>query len=202
MNSIQPTANLIFDYLFMVRVSDLQTRSEQHIKMFGVHSTGDRNQDIVMANQLITVMISIAKMVEYHKQGVNIRVVKRQDVLTIYDYITRHLQAWKERLNQGLNIGDAPIQDLIKLDEFANVVHESAKYQFTREIADSILAKHLSSTITFNKHNIFKKESSAAAIVTNQDPNKKQNNEQQEELQRNGFAELFKNKRIGSSRWN
>ena len=201
MNSTQPTANLIFDYLFMVRVPDLQTRSEQHIKMFGVHSTGDRAQDIVMANQLITVMISIAEMVEYHKQGVNIRVVKRQDVLTIYDYITRHLQAWKDRLNQGLNIGDAPIDDLISLDQFANVVHESAKYQFTREIADSILAKHLASTITFNKHNIFKKESSAAAVISNQDSTKDKV-EKEEDLQRNGFAQLFKDKKIGSSRWN
>lgn len=201
MNSTQPTANLIFDCLFTVRVPDLQTRSEQHIKMFGVHSTGDRAQDMVMANQLITVMLSIAKMVEYHKQGVNIRVVKREDVLTIYDYITRHLQAWKDRLNQGLNIGDAPIDDLISLDQFANVVHESAKYQFTREIADSILAKHLSSTITFNKHNIFKKESSAAAIVTNQDPTKDKV-EKEEDLQRSGFAQLFKDKKIGSSRWN
>jgi hypothetical protein len=201
MNSTQPTANLIFDYLFMVRVPDLQTRSEQHIKMFGVHSTGDRAQDITMANQLITVMISIAKMVEYHKQGVNIRVVKRQDVLTIYDYITRHLQAWKDRLNQGLNIGDAPIDDLISLDQFANVVHESAKYQFTREIADSILAKHLASTITFNKHNIFKKESSAAAVISNQDSTKDKV-EKEEDLQRNGFAQLFKDKKIGSSRWN
>jgi hypothetical protein len=201
MNSTQPTANLIFDYRFMVRVPDLQTRSEQHIKMFGVHSTGDRAQDMIMANQLITVMISIAEMVEYHKQGVNIRVVKRQDVLTIYDYITRHLQAWKERLNQGLNIGDAPIDDLISLDQFANVVHESAKYQFTREIADSILAKHLASTITFNKHNIFKKESSAAVIISNQDPTKDKV-EKEEDLQRDGFAQLFKDKKIGSSRWN
>jgi hypothetical protein len=201
MNSTQPTANLIFDYRFMVRVPDLQTRSEQHIKMFGVHSTGDRAQDIVMANQLITVMISIAEMVEYHKQGVNIRVVKRQDVLTIYDYITRHLQAWKDRLNQGLNIGDAPIDDLISLDQFANVVHESAKYQFTREIADSILAKHLASTITFNKHNIFKKESSAAAVISNQDSTKDKV-EKEEDLQRDGFAQLFKDKKIGSSRWN
>ena len=200
MNSTQPTANLIFDSLFMVRVPDLQTRSEQHIKMFGVHSTGDRTQDMVMANQLITIMIPIAKMVEYHKQGVNIRVVKRQDILTIYDYITRHLEAWKARLNQGLNIGDAPIDDLIKLDEFANVVHESAKYQFTREIADSILAKHLSSTITFNKHNIFKKESSTAKIITNQEPDKN-NDEKQEQVQRNGFSEMFKNTRIGSSTW-
>jgi hypothetical protein len=200
MNSTQPTANLIFDYRFMVRVPDLQTRSEQHIKMFGVHSTGDRAQDIVMANQLITVMISIAEMVEYHKQGVNIRVVKRQDVLTIYDYITRHLQAWKDRLNQGLNIGDAPIDDLISLDQFANVVHESAKYQFTREIADSILAKHLASTITFNKNNIFKKESSAAAIISNQESTKDKV-EKEEDLQRDGFAQLFNDKKIGSSRW-
>lgn len=48
----------------------------------------------------------------------------------------------------------APLDDLILLDEFANVVYGKAKYQFNKQVVDSLLARRMSSLLMFNKTNI------------------------------------------------
>ena len=48
-----------------------------------------------------------------------------------------------------MNVGQAPIDDLIAMDRFANEVYEFAKYQFTKEIVDSVVVKNMESIMTF-----------------------------------------------------
>lgn len=156
MASPPDTTKLIWDYLYLARVPYLQSTSIEYLKRYGSYTTGDREIDRELSNQWITTMININQMVEYFREGVQIKIVNYNDTKEIYAHISEHLAAWNERLLKGINIGNAPIEDLILMDEFANAVYAHAKYQFTRETVNSIVARRLSEVGRFNGSNFFK----------------------------------------------
>lgn len=143
----------IWDYLYYVRVPYLATMSVEYLREYGIPSSGDANIDREQANQLLSTYLSIAKLVDYHKEGVPIRVVNREDVKRIYDAISDHLNAWKEQLTQGINIGDAPIEDLLAMDRFANDIYGHVKYELINRETESNFVKAISKFGFFSKKN-------------------------------------------------
>jgi len=196
------TETLIFDYLFMVKIPHLLSRSESDIRNFGVRMSGDKKVDQALAGQLLTTAISIAKMVEYHKQGIPIRVVKYTDVPTIYDYISKHLDAWKVHLENGLNTGDAPIDDLVAMDEFANLVYDKAKFQFTRETANSILLRSMTGKLSINQSNFFKQNTKANEVINGTTEPDKMKPDEDQYPERKGYSSFLTGSTLGRGKWN
>jgi len=194
---IDTTVNL-WDYYFKIRVPYLQSRSMDYIKRYGVNITGIAEIDKDINNQLLTTMAPISTMLDYFKEGVTVRVVKASDTELIYKYISEHIHAWKMRLERGINIGDAPIDDLILMDKFANVVYEHAKYQLTPDILDSLMARQMNEVQRINAHNFFK-----GNILSNLNSSSKANdgitmiNSSEEQLpDRDSLGEFFRNRLI------
>lgn len=152
----RPTTFYIFEYVFNVRYPELQSRSVDHIKHFGTPSTGNKDIDRNINSQLVNSWITIAKMVEYHEANCPLIFPNQEDIKMIYECISNHLYLWKKELENGINLGDAPILDLIALDKFANGVYAHAKYQFTPQIAESLLVQHMNGISRVNKRNFFK----------------------------------------------
>lgn len=158
---MQPKAQLdttkyLWDYLFLVRIPQLQTTSVEYLRAHGTYTTCDKDVDRTLAGQWLTTMLPIHRMVDYYREGVQIKVVNYGDTKIIYDYISAHLAAWRTRLERGINIGDAPVEDLIAMDEFANAVYEHAKYQFTEDTVMSIMAQRLTSVTALTPSTFFK----------------------------------------------
>jgi len=149
------TEYYIFDKLWRCRIPFNQSRSVEHIKHFGTPMSGDPERDRATANELVDRMITIARMVEYWKNGVQIYVVNRNECKDIYECISLHLQAWKKHLESSLNVGDAPLQDLVDLDQFANVVYSHAKYQFTNQWVEDTLQRHITSSLNVSRGQLF-----------------------------------------------
>ena len=139
------TAWYIFNQKFMCRVRFIDTLSTDYIKIFGMPSIFDKHEDRATANELNEYYLTIAQIAEYFKRGINVRVVKEKDTKEIYERISQHLEAWKEELRTTFNIKDAPIDDLILLDELAVAVYQHAKHHFTREFVSSSLFNALTS---------------------------------------------------------
>ena len=152
----EDTTTLLWDYYFHVKLPYLQTMSEDYMRVHGMPCSGSREVDQEVANSWFDTMISIAAMVDHFKNGVNVRVVKQSDTKLIYDYISRHLESWKTHLQYGINLGDAPIEDLIAMDQFANAVYEYAKYHFTQETLTSIFGRDMSNVLGFTPGTFFK----------------------------------------------
>lgn len=150
------TTSKLWEWYYLVRVPYLMSRTVDDIRRTGVVISGIPEIDRDIVNQLTTTMMTIAQMADYFKEGVPIRVVNYKDTKEIYDAISAHIYSWKEQLEQGINIGDAPIEDLIVLDNLANAVYEHARYQFTRDLADSLLAKHMQNISQVSPMNFFK----------------------------------------------
>lgn len=143
----------------MARVPLLQSMSIEQMRKTGVRVSGNKADDANIKNEWLTTYLPISKMVDYHKEGIAVRITNPADLPLMYDFISRHLAAWKEQLEYGINIGNAPIDDLVAMDAFANSVYEHAVHQFTRSDADSIMARHLRSLTTISRQSFFKPES-------------------------------------------
>jgi len=153
------TTTKLWDYLYKVRVPYIQSRHIGDIREHGVRVSGIKEVDKDIINQWFTTMLPISTMAEYYKEGVAIRICSTKDVKEIYESISAHIHAWKTRLERGINIGDAPIDDLILLDKFANSIYEHAKYQFTQETVDSIMTQQLSKLQRITAQNFFNTKS-------------------------------------------
>lgn len=190
MTDIKDTSYYIWEPLFRVRVPQLQTTSAEYIRHFGTPTTGDASIDRDLANQLIDTAIPIAKMVEYFKKGIPVYIAKTSDTKIIYEYIENHLLAWKRRLEVGVNIANAPIEDLILLDRFANSVYEHAKYHFTPDVVESTFLRSMPTMIS--KSNFL----SAPA-----QPSTAEQTEEDNYPKRDSLTDHFKDRRIGVRKW-
>lgn len=143
----------------MARVPLLQSMSIEQLRRTGVRVSGNRFDDANIKNEWLTTYLPISKMVDYYKEGVSVKIVNLSDLPLMYDFISKHLAAWKQQLEFGINIGNAPIDDLVAMDAFATSVYEHAVHQFTRAEAESLMARHMSSLTAINRQSFFKADS-------------------------------------------
>ena len=184
---------------FLCRVPNIQSMSVEYIKMFGMPTSGDPFEDKATANELITRMLSIDEMIGFFNQGVTVAVVNYKDTKAIYEHITDHLNAWKEKLEVGWHTRNAPIDDLLNMDKFAMSVYRHAVHQFTTETVDSILARRMSSTLRVSRDKIMG-GMKPKVVVINADGEK----EEPAVPERAGFADTFLNKKAehsGAAKW-
>lgn len=144
----------IFNSLFYCRIPYLASRTVEDIKQFGMPISGDAAYDRQTANELVHRMITIAQMIDYYKRGVRVEIVDPAETKKIYEHISAHLTAWANVLEGSVNRGNAPIDDLLLMDNFANAIYAHAKYHFPKEQVDSVFARSLGGVLGMSRRNI------------------------------------------------
>jgi len=188
----------IWDYYFKVRIPYLQSRTIEDIRKFGVTLSGVRAIDSSVDSEWITTMLPISDMIEHYREGVPIKIPSKSDIKLIYDFISEHIHAWKNKLEKGINIGDAPIDDLILMDKFANLIYDNAKYQFDTKAIDSILTQQMFNVQKINAANFFNVK---APSRSEEDGITRINAGPEEPPDRNSLADFFKNKMVTLRRY-
>lgn len=184
---------------FLCRVPNIQTMSVEYIQMFGMPACGDPHQDRETANELVSRMLTINEMIDFFNQGVSVAVVNYKDTKEIYERITDHLNAWKQHLEHGWHTRDAPIDDLLTMDKFANVVYRYAAPQFTTATVESILARRMSSTLRVGRDKIMGGMKPKVVII-----NALGEKEEEKLPERVGMADDFLNRKAanaGAAKW-
>lgn len=154
----RPTGNDLWDKYFTVKMKYLHSRSMDQIQRYGVRVSGIPEIDAELDRQEIVTQMSIDMMFEKYRRGVTIRVVNYNDTAEIYRIIHSHLIAWAEYISNGINIGNAPLKDLIELDQFANVVYDKARSVFSQEERTSAIASNFLKVQSINFRNILARE--------------------------------------------
>ncbi len=185
------TEKKIFDELYLCRIPNYKTMSADYLKIFGTPTTFNNDIDNQLSKELLTVMIPISKMVEYFQDGIVVRIVKAADTKLIYENIQLHLTVWRNYLERGLNTGNAPMDDLIALDQFASAVYPHATAFFTPAQVDSLFSRQTAGSIVNNSKII----QSLNKKINNQDK------EKEEIAQRESLADFFKDKSMGIRKW-
>ncbi len=82
-----------------------------------------RKLDEDLAKQWVRTFRPIHILAELYDDGHRIKIIHYEDLKKIYEAITEHLEYWKYNINYGINVGNAPIDDLMKLDRLANDIY-------------------------------------------------------------------------------
>lgn len=207
MNTVKDTSIYIFDYLYSCRVPLHATLTENEMRVFGYVHTGNNDIDNGTREQLVPVMWPISKMATAFGQGDAVRLVKYSDAKEIYEHVERHLVAWKNKLEVAFHIGEAPLKDLILLDEFANSVYEHAKHNFTNQYVESLMMRDLTAVSAINRSNLFKSRKNKPTLdnkvnSTNEE-HIKINSDQNENksIEREMLGDVFKSRIAGNVGW-
>lgn len=132
----------IFDIVFECKARYVDLLSEEDLKDFGSFHTGMKELDTHNMTQLVSANLNIAQMAEHLSKNYTLRFVYPQDVLKMYEYTEHHLNRWMIKLNEmSLNGEGAPLDDLIKLDNFCSLVYEQAKF-YDEPKLDSLQQKY------------------------------------------------------------
>jgi hypothetical protein len=155
---IETTGAPIWKNIYMCSIAHKDNVSEEDLQFFGMPTVGDFQVDQDISHQKITVYFTINRMVELYEKGISFNVVHHSDTKGIYDVISSYLNAWRDQLDQGINIGGAPLDDLILLDRFATDVYVHAQRHFTPDYVNSKLLNRLgsSSGLSMSREGFFK----------------------------------------------
>ncbi len=207
MNTNVDTSSYIFDYLYTCRVPLHATISENEMRVFGYMHTGNPDIDRGTREQYVTVMWPIYKMAKAFGNGDAVKLVKYSDAKEVYEHVEKHLHAWKIKLETAFHIADAPLKDLVLLDEFASSVYEHAKYNFTNQYVESLMMRDLTAISAINRSNLFKTKR-APPVVSNsnvkhvtEDHVKINSNSEDNHVEREMLGDVFKSRIVGRSGW-
>lgn len=91
------------------------------------YSYGDLRVDAMRLQNRVVVRLPIARLAELHHQGVKVGVVRRDDVVRIYNATQKYLLYFLNYARTSpLNRMDIPTDDLLKMDAFASSLYEPA----------------------------------------------------------------------------
>jgi polysaccharide pyruvyl transferase WcaK-like protein len=144
----------IWQRLFPVSVAYRDTMSVDYMRLFGMPTVGDAGLDSAMHTDAVDSYITIDRMVMYFKEGIAVRLRCHTDTKVIYDILTEYLNGWKDSLRSGINVGGAPIDDLVLMDRFAATVFPHASHHFKEEDSFSNVVKGLMGGGGYSRHSL------------------------------------------------
>lgn len=116
----------IWERLFGIKIRFKDTIDLSQVQSRGIPTVGDSSIDNAVLNDWVYKYITINDMVEYHRNGISFIIITHKETGDIYNIIHEYLLAWKDLVVNGLNIGNAPLEDLIALDSFATSIYPHA----------------------------------------------------------------------------
>lgn len=115
-------AQIIFNKRFICQIQQMHTLSESKLNIFGISTSGNKDIDETLLRQWIHMPMTIAEMVEYNNKGIPIIVNNPVECVEIYETVKAHLKMWHDHVTNNINVGNVPVDDLRKMDDFASKV--------------------------------------------------------------------------------
>ena len=132
------TIPLLWDKLYDAGVPELALHSEEELRLFGSYTTVDKKLDKDLLTIDTKVVIPVVRMIEHHSNGYRVK-ISYENTLEIYDNISLHLYKWRRLIETSINRIDAPIDDLLNFDEFADELFNYIKYEINNNSDSSLL---------------------------------------------------------------
>ena len=127
---------------FKVRVPKTDLIGEAYLKVVGMHVSGDEAFDEIMKDEIITTYMNVDKMVEIFRVGGRLRIAHIESAYKIQRYVDNHLEVWRKHLERSsINGNIPPIDDLILLDEFSELLFGYARWEFANDDALGFLRR-------------------------------------------------------------
>lgn len=138
---------------YHVRIPHIQMLTIEEIED-GLPTSGDPHHDHASRWEPRHMLLPIHRLAELWGSGANIHFVKSEDTLQIYNDISAHLNAWKWHIQNEINYGEVPAEDLLLLDSFASSIYEHAKYHFDDSFADTFFGGKMASRFSRRQNRV------------------------------------------------
>lgn len=187
-----PNILALWTHLYLVSIPEMYLRSDDDIRTRGITTSGNNDIDRAMHNNTASVYKTIDDIFELHRKGVDVAVVKYEDTEKIYNAIQAHLGAWMNYLRNGVNLYNSPFDDLIELDQFANIVYDKAKFVFTPDAINDLKGGWNSLGIDLSPANFFTKKPKYAHYFKTEEQKRAELSDFEKSLsERNGYSDDF-----------
>lgn len=121
---------ILFFKRFKCSVPAISLKSVSEIRERGVYAiNNDEETTRVMHHAEIETLLTVNHLFEIWKNGYSPTVTNASDCVEIFNAVTNHLQQWVGYLNQGIQVSDAPFEELIDMDKFADVIYSYARFE-------------------------------------------------------------------------
>lgn len=125
---------------YKCKIPAVQMRTLDDLRYNGTYVSGNPAFDHATNWERIHVYLPVVKMIEHWSNGANVFIVDiDKHARTIYDACEAHLRAWENHLESSYNTRNVPEEDLIMLDEFAQLMYAHAKWVEVKHYYDGIL---------------------------------------------------------------
>jgi len=129
----------IFGRLFMCRVPRIAQYGTDYLKTYGIPTSGYKDVDLGLITKPELCYITINQMVEFYNDNQMVSIVKQDDVRIIYEICQDYTFDWAKRIKDNVYIHTAPLEDLVKIDEFSEAVYQYAGHTYGNEYAKTFL---------------------------------------------------------------
>lgn len=126
--SAHPSGWYIFEPRFLVKTIHLARQVIDKNMPAEVPTTTDGEMDRLLQMQPANFWLNVAQMAELCHSGYPVDLVVYEDSLKVYTYVQNHLECAMKALVNSINTVEAPLDDLMILDEFAGRVFAHARY--------------------------------------------------------------------------
>jgi hypothetical protein len=116
----------VFEGPWRVQTNIQNLRSDAELMQDTNSSYGAPDYVVEASKELIETTLTIDEMVELWKKRRSFTICNNADVKSIYDIINRYINVFIERTKHSVNSNNAPIDDMLSLDELAHYIYPAA----------------------------------------------------------------------------
>ena len=113
---------------FAVEVPSIALKSIRELKERGVYAIGeDDREHFRYAHAPVDTYLTINHCFEIWRAGHEVVVKKVEDTLEMFGILTLHLQTWVGYLDRGIQVSEAPFEELLAIDKFIDKIYPHAQ---------------------------------------------------------------------------
>lgn len=116
--------------LFLICIAFRDSLSVEYVRLHGTPTVGDPDIDRQMLGDDFNRYANAETICAIHAKGAPVRFPNQEDSYRFYVVLQDYLVAWRDYLHYGMNTGDAPIEELIRMDGVAERIYGWASTQF------------------------------------------------------------------------
>lgn len=133
----------ICEYFVEILIPTMFLYDQAYVEKFGMYTTGNDEVDRQTYQAPIRVQMTVANMAIHYSEGASISFINPEETKQVYGWIVEHLGDWRNELASDPNRRDVPVEDLRKLERFAESLFETARQYMVTEAQSSTLFRSL-----------------------------------------------------------
>ena len=183
---------------YLCQLRHIDTVSQEEIEYFGTPTCGIPEYDRRAMQTLVHRLLTPIQMMEFYKDNKIVRLVNTQDALFIYNHLDLHMKKWRQQIESGVNNRNAPVEDLLIMDQFAKSLYPYASRYFPRGTAEEVQTQFdrtlTGGVITIRREDIVGVEEDITTV------NKIDKSAEQRAQQHTSMADVFASRIAASTR--